>query len=192
MEIKYTYIRDTPPEQPDPPQLDKKGNVIKLLSPRVVTIGRMVEGDAIRFAVTINKVVSPEEYHVDQRIRPIVGPAMFKEIQKRLRRRYGGDVHCKKAARNIIKGRFYAGRTDIVERTMAPPPPAGHEDLVAAVQNKLDLKAVLRVIATNTLRGEEHSEHIPLEASTVCMKALTAMVEEEDETKRLVGASRQG
>jgi hypothetical protein len=185
--IKYTYLRDTPPPQPVPPKLDKKGNVIKVLSPRVVSIARAVDNDLVHFAAIVNKVVDKRETDLPQRLRQIMEPQAFKELQKKYRRRYGGDVHCRKAAQNILKGLMYSKRA-WTRRT--------HRTFTIRYRDGHVVEDILEFLAT----GGAPEDNIPVVISNVCYKALHEMREkrqqlaqqEGEEFKRLVGAERKG
>jgi len=176
--IKYTYIREPWPPQPAEPKRDKKTNkVIKVLSPRVVSIGRVVDHDLVHFAVIVNKVVDKRETALPQRLSQIMEPQAFKELQKKYRRRYGGDVHCKKYAQNVLKGRLLTNRTFTIRYR------DGH-----VVEDILEFLS----------EGGAPEDNIPVVISNVCYKALLEMREkrqkalrEAEEVKRLVGADRK-
>lgn len=88
MNIKFAYIRD--PENYS----------------RVVTIGYYLTDNEVRFDAIVNKVVDAKSLRVDQRLREIVGNIEFLSIEKRLKKRFGGDNHCKRSARSILTGRL--------------------------------------------------------------------------------------
>lgn len=80
---------------------------------RVLTIGYEVllnqapwGADKIRYHYSINKLVDKEAYTIDGRLKEFLGPTCFKEVQKRFKKRYGGDQHNKKIAKAIICGGF--------------------------------------------------------------------------------------
>jgi hypothetical protein len=115
--IKFTYIRDTPIGQ----RRNKDGDWKDVPSPRVVTVGRLVEGDQLHIVYAINKVVSPARLRIDPRIRQVMEPGAFRALQKKFRRRFGGDQHCRKSVRAIIREKFRSGKHNTI------PHREGHE-----------------------------------------------------------------
>jgi len=176
--IKYMYIRDSLPPQPAEPKRDKKtGKVIKVLSPRVVSIGRVVDHDLVHFAAIVNKVVDKKDTDLPQRLWHIMEPQAFKELQKKYRRRYGGDVHCKKYAQNVLKGRLEANRAFTIR-----------------FREGLVVEDILEFLS----EGGTPKDNIPVVISNICYKALVEMRVRQGESKlmatqsrRLVGADRK-
>lgn len=169
MNIKFTYVRDTPPPQPDPPKRDRHGKVIKLLSARVVTIARVVDHDRVYFAAVVNKLIPKKETAIDPRLRQVMEPQAFRQLQKRFRRRFGGDVHCKRAARAILIERVKAGRTYSI------PYRDGHV-----------VEDILRFIS-----HDRNNDAIPTTVANVCYKAMRRMEETEQQEGRRPSAWAQ-
>lgn len=96
--IRFAYIKD--PENTN----------------RVVTIGYYLLGDMIYFDTAVNKVVDSKSITLDQRLRQVVGNIEYQELQKRFRKKFGGDNHCKKKARSILIGRLAHPRYSILHR----------------------------------------------------------------------------
>lgn len=90
MKIKFMYLKD--PTEPR----------------RVVTLGWVIEDTVVRFAFAANKVVPAADRQLDPRVRMLMEPKAFSSLQKRFRRRFGGDTFCRKTARTIIVQRIAA------------------------------------------------------------------------------------
>ena len=92
--LKFAYLRDPGDER------------------RVLTLcwhdGMSLMGD-VHYAYTINKIVEKKDLRLDDRLRPFLGNAIFKDLQKKFTKRFGGDQHCKKQARAVVKGKFMKG-----------------------------------------------------------------------------------
>jgi len=96
--VKYMFIRDI--VKPD----------------RVVTIAYYLKEIAIKddtttmcVTISLNKTVEPEEYAVDFRLRQFLGPVLFRDLQKKMRKYYGSDPHFKKRAKQVAIGKFKMG-----------------------------------------------------------------------------------
>jgi hypothetical protein len=150
MNLKFTYVRDTPIGRRQKPD----GEWEDIPSPRVATIGRVVDHDQVHFAVVVNKIVDPAEYRLDPRIRQVMEPGAFRVLQKKFRRRFGGDNHCKKAARSILAQRISAEQHHTI--------PYRQDHVV---------EDIMRFVAEYQAAG------IPTPASNICFKALNGSKE---------------
>jgi hypothetical protein len=135
----------------------------------------------VHVAAIVNKVVDKRETVLPQRLRHIMEPQAFKELQKKYRRRYGGDVHCKKFAQNVLKGRI------LTNRTFTIPYRDGHV-----------VEDILEFLSRNG-RCPGNEDGVQVTIANICYKALVEMREKRQEThhgtaefKRLVGADRRG
>ena len=90
--LKYCYLKDTDPQ-------------------RVLSIGYKIvpETKTLEFAFSLNKVVPRKKITLDQRLRLVMEPQAFRELQKKFRRRFGGDQFSRRTARAILAARFKSG-----------------------------------------------------------------------------------
>lgn len=91
--LKFVYLKDP---------IDER---------RVLTIGYrvddMLEGrKAIRYNFTVNKIVDESDWKLDDRLRDFLGNENFNKIQKKFKKRYGGDQHNKKIAKEVVRNKF--------------------------------------------------------------------------------------
>lgn len=102
-DLKFVYLKDP---------IDER---------RVLTIGYCVYDtygaldNCIKYYYAINKVVDKEVYTIDGRLKEFLGSTCFKEVQKRFKKRYGGDQHNKKIAKAKIRGGFKYRKYFVIE-----------------------------------------------------------------------------
>jgi hypothetical protein len=73
---------------------------------RVATLVYAVDdiANVIRYNYTVNKIV--DNATLDSRLRLIVGKTVYKDLNKRFYKRFGGDAHCKNQARLVAIGKL--------------------------------------------------------------------------------------
>lgn len=92
-DLKFVYLKDP---------IDER---------RVLTIGYRVDDmlddrKAIRYNFTVNKIVDKVDWKLDDRLREFLGNENFNKIQKKFKKRFGGDQHNKKIAKEVIRKKF--------------------------------------------------------------------------------------
>lgn len=93
-DLKFVYLKDPTDER------------------RVLTIGYCVEElllgtkKAIRYNFTVNKIVDESNWKLDDRLREFLGNENFNKIQRKFKKRYSGDQHNKKIAKEVIRKKF--------------------------------------------------------------------------------------
>ena len=95
----------------------------QLPSTRVLTILYMIHEDtnSIYYNYTMNKVVDPDSIKLDDRLRSIIGNELFKELQKRFKKRFGGDQHNRKQARTVVLGKYMKDAHSVFMRKTSHP-----------------------------------------------------------------------
>ena len=116
-ELKFAYLRDKPVLRKVHNKETDKCEEKFFLSPRVLTIAYQVWNGELRFAAVVNKVVHPKKTLLDPKLRQVMSRQEFRALQKRYSRRFGGDQHCKKAARAILTQRWEAGQFTTIAQT---------------------------------------------------------------------------
>jgi len=89
-DLKFVYLRD--PED----------------FRRVLTIAWCYDEKTnfISYNYAINKIAEKSELRLDDRLRLFIGNPLFKELQKRFNKRFGGDQHSRKQARAVVTGKY--------------------------------------------------------------------------------------
>lgn len=96
--VRFAYFRD--------PKDARRVLTIGYLSMRCYEENLGICCTAVAYQFAVNKVVDKSDVKLDDRLRLIMTKESFNEMQSLFRKRFGGDQHNKKLAKNVIRGRF--------------------------------------------------------------------------------------